>query len=223
MNITINGEIINFPTSLSDITLGQRIDFHNECEQPLLGTLKEISEMEDGILKELLMQDFHDELAMRFVAFFSGCTTEAVRETDAAVVLSLYNTVFLNFQEEESNIELQSEYMIDGELWQIQSPVLHSSHPMKFAELLDSKQILKDMVEDNGSRWDLLLKLSCIFLRKVGEPYTSELLEEERTDKMKRLPLDIAIRVGFFLTSSISLYQKTLLFSKEEAERSATI
>lgn len=221
MQISINDKTINFPSSLSDITLGQRIEFHNEHVTKLDAILKEVLEMPDGFLKDLALQDYHDEFAMHFIAYFSGCSIDAIKEFAAAdLVLTLYHTVYADILDEEANVELQSEFLWNDEVWHLQSPHLNQHHPMTFGELIDAKQVLKDLVDDNGSRWDLLLKVCCMFLRKPNESYNENLLEEEgeRMKLMRSLPLDIAVAVGFFLTSSINLYKNTLVVSKEGKE-----
>jgi len=52
------------------------------------------------------------------------------------------------------------------------------------------------------------LNLSAIYLRKKGEEYDESFLYEgsDRLELMKQLPMDIALAVGFFLSSSMNLY-----------------
>jgi hypothetical protein len=226
MQIEINDTIIDFPASLSEITLGQRIEFHKVYGTELEEKLKSIQEMPEGILQDLALQEYHDETAMSFFAFFSGCSIDTVKQdAPADIVLSIYYAVFANMVADETTITLQKEYEWRGEKWELQSPILSNQHVMKFGEFIDAKQILKDLVTDNGSRWDFLLKACCIFLRKPDEEYDISFIESggEREKLMLELPMDIAIAVGFFLTSSIGLFKKTLASSNPDEADQDTI
>jgi len=62
-------------------------------------------------------------------------------------------------------------------------------------------------MDDGKSKVEILQYLCAIYLRKAGEEYKEEFLYEnsERLNLMLTLPMDIAIHVGFFLSS----YQNT--------------
>lgn len=226
MNIQINDITIKFPASLADITLGQRIAFEELYGERLESMLKAVFEMEDGMMKDLALQDFHDESAMCFFAFFANCDLETVKQDSPAdQVLSLYNSVFAQMLADEQEIKSEQEFEWNGELWRVQSPILSNSNTMKFGEFLDAKQIMKDLVDDKGSRWHFLLKVCCIFLRKADEAYNISMIdpEGERIKLMQDLPIDIALRVGFFLTSSIDLFRNTsAFFRKDVADQDTT-
>jgi len=69
---------------------------------------------------------------------------------------------------------------------------------------------------DLGSgKWESMLRLCAIYLRKKGEEYKEEFLYEdsERLLLMQQLPMNIAMQVGFFLTGTMNFYLNTSKFS----------
>lgn len=219
MRIKINENIVEIPNSLAEIKLGQRIAFHNEYGKLLEERLKDALDLPEGILRDLAIQEYHDECALYFFAFFTDCSIESVKQdVPAEIVLAVYYSVFINLIKDENSIELRSNYQWNGEEWLLQSPVLNGRSTMTFGEFIDAKQILKDLVDDQGSRWDFLLKACCIFLRRKEESYDSSFIEEgsDRSKLMESLPMDIALEVGFFLISSIGSFRSTIQSSTQE-------
>jgi hypothetical protein len=71
-----------------------------------------------------------------------------------------------------------------------------------------------------------MVKLCAIYFRKKGEPYSEEFLYEDsdRIKLMHELPMNYAMQVGFFLTSSLSFWINTLMYSgsQEQKEQATT-
>lgn len=226
MRIKINENIVEIPNSLAEITLGQRIAFHKQYGKLLEERLKDALDLPEGILRDLQVQEYHDDCAMYFFAFFTESSLDTVKQdVPAEIVLAVYYSVFINLIKEENSIELRSNYQWNGEEWFLQSPVLTGSNPMTFGEFIDAKQILKDLVDDQGSRWEFLLKACCIFLRRKGESYDQTFIEEgsDRLKLMESLPMDIALEVGFFLISSIGSFKSITQSSTQEKVEADTI
>lgn len=216
MRIIINGQEKNVPSSLSEITLWQRIQFQEEHGHLLEKMAESITAMQDGPDKELETIHFHFEKMFRTVAFFTGIDVEVIKESEFIDELAeiYYSTAAVIF-EEEKDIQIQPEYEFAGELWEIQPPELTNGSKMTFGELVDSKQIVKDMIELGKGRWGYMLQLCAIFFRKKGESYSKEFVYEgsDRMELLKSLPMDKAIAVGFFLTGTLNFYLNTLMFS----------
>lgn len=212
MKLTVNNQTVNVPSSLSEITLGQRIAFQQEHGDLLDEMLKSITEMEDGPEKELELTTYQFERMFRTMAFFIGCTVEALKECE--FLDTIVNTYSISAQllfEQEKSIECNQEYEFvwNKELWHLHTPELKNGDRMTFGEFIDSKQIIQDMIGLGKNRWECLLPLCAIYLRRVDEVYEEAFLydDSQRLKLMENLPLDIALQVGFFLSSSLNLFR----------------
>ncbi len=209
MQLQLNDSVVTIPASLSEFTLGQRITFQQEYGNDLDEWVQRIISMEDGIEKELETTEFRFEQMYRTFAFFAGCTPEALKECEFVDdVANIYYSCLANLLENESKVELLSEYIWKGETWVIHPPELKHGSKMTFGEFIDSKQMVKDLAELGKGHWEKMLKLSAIYLRKKDEEYHESFLYEdsERLKLMEELPMDIAMAVGFFLTASMNLF-----------------
>ncbi|SFW16227.1 hypothetical protein [Chitinophaga sancti] len=208
MRITINDKEVVIPTSLSEFTLGQRIAFQEEYGNELDTWLKKIVDMEDGLDKEMEEMEFRMEKMFRTFAFFAGCTPDALKESEFVDnIANIYHSCLSVLFESESKVECLQEYHWKGETWVLHPPSLKHGDQMKFGEFIDSKQVVQNLMELGKSRWDAMLNLCAIYLRRPSEEYDESFLYDnsERIEMMRELPMDIALGVGFFLTASISL------------------
>lgn len=218
MRLLLNDNWVTIPSDLSEITLGQRIDFQLEHGNLLHEMYKSIIEMEDELEKELELGQWHFEKIYRTMAFFLNATLEAVKESEhIEKIFGLYTTSMdLVFQQEQEEYDYpQLEFIWNDEEWVIEAPELKNGHKMMFGEFIDAKQIVQDMVGLSKSKWECMLPLCAIFLRRRGEAYQESFVHEgsERLALMRELPLNIALQVGFFLSCSLDIYRTTFLSS----------
>jgi hypothetical protein len=222
VRILINDKEVLFPSSLSEITLGQRIAFQEEHGNLLDQMLESILAMDDELLKELEMIEFRMEKMFRTFAFFAGCTVEAVKEYKSVndVVNIYYSCLAVLFEDEEKQ-ELQRAFIWKEEEWEMADPELKHGDQGKFGEFIDAKQTVKDLIDLGRGRWTAMLRLSAIYLRKKGEPYKEEFLYDgsDRLELMKSLPMDIALQVGFFLSGTMNFYLNTLMSSEKAGSK----
>lgn len=224
MQVTLNDKTFIFPSSLAEFTLGQRIAFQEQHGNELDAMLKSILEMEDGLDKELEITEFQFEKCFRTFSFFSGVDVQVLKESEyvddiAAIYYANCQVLF----EEESKIELSQTYEWNGDIWQLHPPELKNGSKLMFGEFVDSKQIVKYEIELGKGKWEYLLPLAAIYLRKEGEKYQESFLYEgsERLKLMESLPLSIALAVGFFLNSYLNIVINTLQSSSPEKLRLA--
>jgi len=223
VRVVINNNEVVIPSSLSEITLGQRIDFHNQYGKELDEMLSSIMEMEEGPDRELEIAQFHFERMFMTFGFFAGVEPEALKESKFIDdIANIYYSSLQVLFEDENNLDPQRLFNWKGEVWEIAPPSLSQSTKMKFGEVIDSKQIIQDMVDLGAGKWEMMLKLSAIFLRKQGEAYRKEFVYEdsERMRLMRELPMDIAMQVGFFLSGSINFCQNTLMSLENQESKS---
>lgn len=226
MRITINSKEVIFPSSLSEITLGQRIDFHNQHGKLLDQMLDSIMKMDDEIFKEVELAMWHTERMYRTFAFFAGVTVEAIKESEFIdQVARIYHSCLSVLMDEEKEIQLQREFVWKDQQWELAPPELKQGDRMKFGEFVDAKQIIQDMVQLGRGKWEYLIRLCAIYLRKKGEPYSEEFVYEdsERLKLMKELPMDIALQVGFFLNSCQNISINILTSFESRGQRVAAV
>ena len=217
MKIQVNDKEVIFPSSLSEFTLGQRISFHHEHGIQLQEMLEAVMKMDDNDpMKEIELHELRLETAFRTFAFFAGTSVEAIKESKFIEdVLNVYDACLTLLFQDESQIEFQETIIWNGEEWKLQPPELKNGSKMKFGEFIDAKQLVKDMVELGNGKWEYMLPLCAIYLRRPDEEYQEQFLYDgsDRLKLMESLPMDIALQVGFFLSSTMNFYVNTLTSS----------
>jgi len=225
MRITINDKDIVIPSSVSEITLKQKIDFSLTHGKQLEEMAKSILAMPDGYEKELEITQFQFEQMFKTFAFFTGIDENVLKESEFIdKIAGIYYSSLAQLNADEEEMIIQTEFSWNDELWEIAHPELKHGDRMTFGEMIDAKQIIQDMVELGKNRWECLLPLCAIFFRRKGEAYDKSFLYEgsDRLKLMETLPLNFAMQVGFFLISSLNLFtqisQSSDLRELKEAE-----
>lgn len=224
MRVTINNKEVIIPSSLSEFTLGQRIDFHNQHGRLLDEMLDSILQMEDEYFREIDLVEWRTQKMYRTFSFFAGMTIEDLIESAFVdEVAKIYHASLAVMLAEEENMELQQEFIWKGEQWQLAPPEFTRKTNIKYGELIDAKQIIKDMVEMGRGKWEYMVKLCAIFFRKKGEAYDESFVEEDsdRLKLMHELPMNIALQVGFFLSGLINISMTLLKFSANQEQSQA--
>ena len=210
MQLNINNTIVSIPTTLAEITLGQRIAFFEQYGKALDAKLKNIQATEDDELKLIALDMLADERAIATLAFYSGLTFEEVTKYVPAEYVLIIDAVIQDLlTQEETTLTAERTIVFDNEEWHLQPTVISRSHPLTAGEYVDAKQIIKDLITEERSSYEVLHRLACIFLRKYQEPYNPLFVEaeNERYQKLLQLPLDAALQVGFFLNNWIQAFK----------------
>lgn len=211
MQVVINGNQVTIPSSLSEITLGQKIEFQRKYGNIHDEKLKSILEIKDEFEKELELTQFQVEQMFDTFAFFAGVEPQALRESEFVdAVANIYYSCLSELNIEQNIVEPLREFVWKGEMWYLDAPSLKHGDKMTFGEVIDSKQVIQNMIGFGANKWECLVPLASIFLRKKDEAYQESFLYEnsERQNLMYGLPFDIALHVAFFLKGSMSLYMK---------------
>lgn len=209
MTIAYKDQQLSFPSSLNEITLQQRISFNEEHGKLLDERLKAIAEIKDEFERETELNQWHLENAARTFSFYTGLDLDTVaNELPIADLVNVYNSEIQELIKQEQNIDLKTVYRWNDENWCINTPELKPTDKMAFNEFIVGKEIVRALHAAGKGKWETLPYLCATYLRKEGEPFTEELVQEdsERLKLMHSLPLDIATAVGFFLTSILNIY-----------------
>lgn len=221
MRLIINGKQEVIPSSLDEITLKQRIDFQNLHGNLLDQMTVSLEEIEDPFEREFETIEVSLERMFRTIAFFTNHSIESIKESEHVdTIVRMYAASMAIVFEEESKIieHPQYEFVFKGELWILHTPELKNGDKMTFGEFIDSKQIVQDMMGLGKGRWECMLQLCAIYLRKKDEEYQESFLydDSDRLKLLEELPLSIALQVGFFLNSSLNMYMNISQFSSPQ-------
>lgn len=211
MKIWINNKEVIIPSTLREITLKKRIDFHETHGKLLEAMYESIMAMEDPDEKEIELALFRITSAIHALSFFSNIPIEILRDSDHLdKLLGYYNSSLALIFEEEKKLQdkPQTSFVWKEQEWFLHVPELKHGDKLTFGEFIDSKQIIQNMVNLGKNRWECLIPLAAIYLKKEGEIYEESFLYEgsDRLKLMEELPLDIALSVGFFLSSSLNSF-----------------
>jgi hypothetical protein len=222
MNFSYKNTTYKFPTSLSEISLKERIQFDKLYGKLISDKQKELFLKDDSgndlPADELELMLYNIEIANKNFSFFTNIPLSEV-ETNIPIesVLTVYHACFKGLYEQMDKITLEDSYLWNDEFWFIDKPALTYQSQITFNELIVSKQIVKQMHDLGAGHWEAMPYLAAIFLKRENEVFDESWLapDSERVLMMQDLPMDIAMAIGFFLQISMSLFTKTLAFSQE--------
>lgn len=215
MEIVIEGKDYNIPSSLLEITLGDRIAYDKMYGRALAEKLKKIREMKDGPIRDMDFTEYHVDLACKTLSFFGKIPLNVIQNTSVAQVLTIYHHQMQVLSDEtdfaDPNLLMKKEFEFAGARWSLYPPELTEESKITFGEFLDAKQTVQNIYEVGNEKWESLLPLCCIYLRRGEEPYDPKNFGEgsHRYDLMRNLPLQYALYVAFFLKSSMYSFLKT--------------
>ena len=222
MEISFKGLNYQFPSSLQDITLGQRIGFYIEHGKSLDDRAKVIEALTDEFDKELERTSWHLDYAARMLSFYTGIELDTVKtEMPIVDLVHIYNTCVSVLNEQEQSVELQTAYSWQDNEWILSVPELLPNSDMNLNEFIYAKEAVRNLDSLGKSKWESLPYLCSIYLRKAGEPFSESLVAagSERMELMNNLPLNIAIAVGFFLTGIMNIYTNISAYSENPAAK----
>jgi hypothetical protein len=215
-SIEFKDKLYTYPTSYSEVTIKQRIDFHNIYGKEIEDKAKEISLVEDEDVVSILEVQLSLLTACKALSFFANIPfNEVLNNIPVETVMGVYDDYLYTLLFARPEIELRSSYEFAGEQWCIPNPILQPSSKLTLNEFITPKELVRQMEGMGNGTWQALLYLCCIYLRKKDEPFAEELLDDggERKKLFEKLPLEIAMQVGFFLRRSMTIYLKDFPYS----------
>lgn len=212
MNFTINGQEYRYPTTLSEITLGQRVEYQRTYGNDLEARAKEIEDMPDTPEKEYAIEEYYVDVAIKSFSFFTGMSLEECGQVRLQDILNVYQVTLEGLLSQQQELSYIGSFEIAGEIWKLAPIAITPVSEITYDEFLHAKEYDRLLRKLEQGSWEVLPYLCCIFLRKEGEPFTEELVSDgsDRMKFMLSLPLDIAIQVGFFLSNLINISSNIL-------------
>lgn len=219
MNLKINNIDHEVPSDLSQIKLGRFVEWYAQYGKALDEELTAIFEKEhdDAMELEIDLQLHVDKEALSWYSFFTGFDffkCDNIELTDMLLQYRILRSLLKESEQEAREFPIEIDW--NEEKWAIQDFRIQPGSTMSFGEIITSKEVVRQINKIGQGKWDALVYLCCIYLRKIGEPFTDDLTSGDRFALMQNLPLNHAMAVAFFLSNSISIFKKHLLsFEKE--------
>jgi hypothetical protein len=211
LNIKINDVSHDVPSDVSQITLGKFVQWYEQYGRDLDEQLSAIFENSPKDELELDLQFHMDKEALSWYSFFTGFDFFSCTDIDLTDMLLQYRVLRSLLKDSENECrEFPLEIDWLEEKWLIQDFRVNPGSTMSFNEIITSKEVVRQINQMGQGKWHSLIYLCCIYLRKENEAYSKELTSGERLTLMETVPLNHALSVAFFLSSSISIYRNHL-------------
>lgn len=218
MQILINKTAYQIPFDLSNISVGQFIDYYNAFGRDLDKAAEEILNKKYGdddlalLNKEVDQQNHIDLEAISWFSFWSKIPVKDLKSYRGVQnVLTQYRIMkFQLMRQEEEAQHYPMHFSWQEQEWEIQNFEVDPSSEMTFNEVITSKEVIRQLGTLAAGKWEAMPYLCAVFLRKKAEPFDDEFILEgnDRLKLMKELPMIHALQVGFFLSISISIWRK---------------
>lgn len=224
MILRINDTDHHIPTELSQFTVQQFLDYQEWQGRELDKQLKAILESkdyEDELLREFDLSAHEDKEALAWVSFFSGIDLRELQGAEAVPIVVAYRQVkLLLLQSEDESMTGPMDVEWKGEVWEIKDHRVTPTSDYTVNELVTSKEVMRQLYTLGLGKWESIPYLCAVFFRHKGEVFTDALVADgsPRLQLMYSLPMDIAVRVAFFLTVSIHIWNSHLAYSDQHPE-----
>lgn len=230
MQITVNDIDFEVPFDISQISLSKFIEYREQygidLDKKLAEILERKSELTDPDEVALNLQiDLDNHIDNEALAWFSFWTNsnlfEVKNHPSIPGLLESYRVLrFLIKESMDTVYEFPSSITWQGEQWTISDFKVNPSSAMTFNEIITSKEVTRQIYKVGKGKWEALPYLCAVFLRKKDESFSDEFIHEDsdRLELFKELPLFIALQVAFFLSICVTIWSRSLVFSRNQEE-----
>lgn len=229
MIIQILDQQFELPNNRLEVTLGQRIqydvDFGDAINEAIVNLEKEIAGLKEEEFDEAKYKHEQDVIYLdrcqKTLAFFSGRDLEQIKTLPTDHVIELFEKHLQDIIALPEQGDGVSVIEWENYLYWLPDPVVRTGM-FTVSELVNSREICRNMSESNSQKLLSIAFLSVIFLRKEGEVFLEKMLDSEG-EKFKwilGLPVDVAMQTAFFydewidyIDNNYSVFQKSKIKS----------
>tara|TARA_R100001443_G_scaffold23563_2_gene35712 strand:+ start:4527 stop:5213 length:687 start_codon:yes stop_codon:yes gene_type:complete len=204
ISITQNNESadVTIPTEWKDITvdywgrLSTIIAKHQEKSELKKTSHKERYADADDLDKILQDIDFIDSIALNkdIFCFFSGLNDDDMKNVDMAQIEKVIEVIGMLTQEYQPK-GIRS-FELEGETYYFPS---ESFKKNTYGDFIEATQLDMTIEHMKNGRYDVLPEQMAILCRRIDEDYDDDIIPE-KTEKFKKLTMDIIYEFAFFLT-----------------------
>lgn len=189
------------PHNLNEITLSQWVGYQNAYGQALDERLTAIAKITDKAERSdaILLHDV--DLYQQNYAYFTDTPLDEVLVLDVKDVIAVMGAAFAEHKKQEIKLNYFDVFDWNGAKWKVR-PVHNNTGKLTKAEYDMTVDIALIMSDLQDGKHEAMYDLCSTYFRKVGEPYTNDLLEQ-RGELMMSLPFNMALTVRKFVLESI--------------------
>lgn len=205
ISITQNNESsdVTIPTEWKDITvdywgrLSTIIAKHQEKSELKKTSHKDRYADADDLDKILQDIDFIDSIALNkdIFCFFSGLNDDDMKNVDMAQIEKVIEVIGMLTQEYQPK-GIRS-FELEGETYYFPS---ESFKKNTYGDFIEATQLDMTIEHMKNGRYDVLPQQMAILCRRIDEDYDDDIIPE-KTEKFKKLTMDIIYEFAFFLTT----------------------
>lgn len=200
MKVRYNNTIYHYPSSAHDVSVGDLIRYHEMYGRANNDRLQEIELIEDETERDVETSKLILQSYAQSFSFHTGIPLDEVGKCiDVGDMCDIYvQNLEQSLKDKPTNYSREIDW--DGDIYCLGDYQLLPQHDRILDEFLTSKEAIRQLSVNKASSWEKLKYLSCIYLRKKGEPFTENLLQPDgdRMQIMDKLPASIAQQVGIF-------------------------
>lgn len=197
MIIQIQDRYFELPNHRLEVTLKHRIQYDVDFGNEINDAIAELDKDEDS------PKDKYDEIyydrCQKTLAFFSNTPLEEVQQLPINDVTLLYESHLKDLIEIPSESEGIQAIEWGGQLYWLPEPVVRSGM-FNVAELVNSREICRNMADSNSNKLTSIAFLGVIFLKRKSDTFHESDLDfsSSKFDWIMSLPVDTAMQVAFF-------------------------
>lgn len=228
MDVRINDITYDVPFDPAMITLEDFLSYKNEYGNDLDKRLRDIVETtysddveQNNVEKAYAIEAHLDLEALCWYSFWTKFDlVEAKGHPGITPLLEQYRVLkFLFNDDPEEQESFPQQVTWNDEEWVISDFKINPASDMSFNEIITSKEVVRQIHAIEKGKWDAMPYLCAIFFRKKNEIFSDELISEEgeRMTLLKKLPMNYALSVAFFLNIYVSFWTNTSAFLAKRA------
>lgn len=214
MEFIYDGNPYTIPDDLSEITLEQHINYMAVHGTNFRIKTRNLDQIVDPGERHLEAALIYMDRMVTVLSYYSGIPLEEVRDNiDIKQVLSYVGAtqLALAVQERELEVVPGATYDFDGHPWTIQPPTA-LPEVVTYDHYMATNELARLMLELAAGNWEVMPSICAAYLRLPGEDFNPNGWQVGTTREvlMRTLPLDIALRVGYYLQASLELFVTVL-------------
>ena len=189
------------PLNLTDITLSQWVGYQNLYGQALDDRMIDIIAMPDGPDK-VDARLLHDvDLFTQTYSYYTGTPMIEVAEIGIAEVCRVQGAAFVEHRKQAGWLNYFEVFEWNGDKWKVQ-PIHKNTGNLTKAEYDKTVDVALIMSDLQDGKHEAMYDLCAVYLRKIDEPFTSELIDDRR-ELMMSLPFNMALTVRKYVLEHI--------------------
>jgi hypothetical protein len=199
------------PLHLHEITLSQWVDFWHKYGQSLDRRFRALQQLPQGSEQRAQAYLLYDlDNTIQQYAHYTDTPLDEVMKYELKDLCTLQGKSFISLKQEEVTLNIHQVFDWNGYGWQIKPIFDKPTNQLTRQQFEHSQDIALIYSDCQDGKREAIYELCAAFMRKVNEPFSSELVDQsgERVRLMQSLPMNMATAVRLYTEQSINLWLK---------------